>query len=121
MGHYLLEPLSRRGIAILGLRASPDRPRDEGFIVYRTYADPVFLDLTIDPNDRLGDGNKGSPLQVNYGPNNLARFCALTSWLSQWSPETRGYGPACLRRTTVPILQLEYTADESMLPAHVAE
>ena len=66
-------------------------------------------------------GNKGSPLQVNYGPNNLARFCALTSWLSQWSPETRGYSPACLRRTTVPILQLEYTADESILPAHVAE
>lgn len=103
------------------LRQSPDRPSDEAFLVFRTYADPVFLDLTIDPNDRSGGGNKGNPRVTNYGANNLARFCTLTSWLSQWSSLSRAYGPACLARTSVPVLQLEYTADESILPAHVAE
>ncbi|MGE4337591.1 MAG: alpha/beta hydrolase [Pigmentiphaga sp.] len=103
------------------LRSMSGDTRDEAFIVYRTYADPVFLDGTIDPNDRRGGGNKGNPRAVNYGPNNLARFCTLTSWLSQWSLESRAYGPDCLRRTSVPLLHLEYTADGSILPAHVRE
>lgn len=103
------------------IRSMPGAPSNEAFIVYRTYADPVFLDLSIDPNERESGGNKGNPRAVNYGPNNLGRFSTLTSWLSQWSVESRAYGPICLRRTSVPVLHLEYTADGSILPSHIKE
>ena len=94
---------------------------DEALLVHRTYADPRFIDLTIDPNDRRPGGNRGDNAQsVNYGANNLGRFSTLTSWLSQWSSRSAADGPAGLARTTVPVLQLEYTADGSVFPADIA-
>ena len=94
---------------------------DEAFLVYRTYADPRYLDITLDANDRKPGGtHRGAdPRKVNYGANTLGRFCTLTSWLSQWSPESAAQGPADLARTTVPVLQLEYTADDSVFPSAV--
>lgn len=95
---------------------------DEAILVHRTYADPRFIDLTLDPNDRAPGGNRGdSARAVNYGANNLARFCTLTSWLSQWSSKSIADGPTNLAKTTVPILQLEYTADGSVFPGDIAE
>jgi hypothetical protein len=94
--------------------------RDEAFVVHRTYADPRYVDLHLDPNDRKPGGNRGSdPRAVNYGPNCLGRFCTLTSWLSQWSPLSRADGPANLARTTVPVLQIEHTADGSVFPSTI--
>ncbi|WP_038210933.1 hypothetical protein [Xenophilus azovorans] len=102
------------------LRGLPQPIQDEAFVVYRTYADPRFLDLTLDPNDRKPGGNRGSnPREVNYSVNNLARYTALTSWLSQWSLLSRARGPANLALTTVPVLNLEYTGDGSIFPADV--
>jgi len=102
------------------IRSLNNGPRDEAFIVYRTYADPRFVDLSLDPNDRQPGGNRGdSARAVNYGTNNLARFTTLTSWLSQWSPNSRADGPASLARTSVPVLQLEYTADGSVFPCDI--
>jgi hypothetical protein len=108
----------RRRLAFI--RARPDGPRDEALVVHRTYADPRFVDVTLDANDRAPGGNRGDPRAVNYGPNCLGRYSTLTSWLSQWSAETRADGPTNLAATTVPVLQLEYTADQAVFPSDIA-
>jgi pimeloyl-ACP methyl ester carboxylesterase len=96
--------------------ADPSLIKDEPFIVYRTVADPRFLDLSIDPSDRAVSNTKRS----NYGPTNLGRFSTLRSFLSQWSARlSRADGPACLARTSVPVLNVLYSADTLVFPAQV--
>jgi hypothetical protein len=103
------------------VRSSRGPGADEALLVHRTYADPRFIDLTLDPNDRRPGGNRGdSARDVNYGANNLARFSTLTSWLSQWSSRSAADGPTNLAKTKIPVLQLEYTADGSVFPADIA-
>ena len=101
------------------LRALPGGARDEAFVVYRTMADPRITDLTLDPNDRPPESIWGDPKAINYGANNVGRFTTLTSWLSQWSPASRANGPACLARTTVPVLNLEFSADSAVFPGDI--
>lgn len=107
------------GQRLLHLRAlaAPGSPRDEVFVVHRTHADPRFLDLSIDPNDRAvgsvwGAGASGARA-VNYAASQMGRVTSLTAWLSQWSPRSRADGPANLARTRVPALLCTYTADQS--------
>ena len=57
---------------------------------------------------------------MNYGPNCLGRYSTLTSWLSQWSSASCADGPANLATTSVPVLQLEYTADQAVFPSDIA-
>lgn len=104
------------------LRSRADGPRDEAMLVFRTYADPRFLDLSIDPNDRSPGGNRGDdPREMNYGVSSLGRYTSLTSWLSQWSSLTRADGPQNLALTSVPVLHLELTADGSVFPSAIQE
>ena len=103
------------------LRSEPDHPRDEVFVVYRTHADPRFLDLSLDANDRAvgsvwGAGAAGARA-VNYAASQMGRITSLTAWLSQWSPRSRADGPANLARTSVPALLCTYTADQSTFPS----
>ncbi|NKB21672.1 MAG: alpha/beta hydrolase [Alphaproteobacteria bacterium] len=102
------------------IRAGTDGPRDEAFIVHRTCADPRFFDLSLDHNDREPGMVWGDPYRLNYGPRDIARFTTLTSWMSQWSLDSRAHGPECLARTSVPILNLEFTADTNALPSDIA-
>ena len=100
----------------------PDHPaKDEAFVVYRTMADPRFLDMTLDPSDRKkGILPWGPAQQVNYAPNNIGRFSTLRSFLSQWSKRhSRADGPACLAKTSVPILNVNYTGDELVFPSDI--
>ncbi len=102
------------------LRAIHGPDADEAFIVYRTYADPRFIDISLDANDRVPGGNRGaSPKQANESANNLGRFTTLTSWLSQWSLLTNADGPSNMARTSVPVVQVEYTADAGIFPSDV--
>jgi pimeloyl-ACP methyl ester carboxylesterase len=108
-------------LALLRAQAAPGSARDEVFVVHRTHADPRFLDLGIDPNDRAvgsvwGAGALGARA-VNHAASQMGRITSLTGWLSQWSPRSRADGPANLARTSVPVLLCTYTADQSTFPS----
>src|SRR3982750_2242621 len=38
----------------------PEAPKDAAFLVFRTAADPRFVDLTLDPSDRKAGTTRGS-------------------------------------------------------------
>ncbi|HEY3075622.1 MAG TPA: alpha/beta hydrolase [Burkholderiales bacterium] len=100
----------------------PDGPKDAPFLVYRTAADPRFVDLTLDPSDRKADTTRGSARASNYGTLHTGRICSLRSWLSQWSVRlSRADGPACLAKTRVPVLSVLYSADSVVFPSQVAQ
>lgn len=93
---------------------------DEAFVIQRTQADPRLLDLSLDRNDRKVGTIQGDARQANFAANGLARFCTLRSFLSQWSPRfSRAHGPRCLSHTTVPVLVVNHTADQTSFPSHV--
>lgn len=102
-------------------RRAPGSPRDQTFIIYRTHADPRFLDLGLDPNDRQvgsvwGSGFAGARA-VNYAASQMGRLTSLTGFLSQWSSRSRADGPENLAKTSVPVLLCTYTADQSTFPS----
>jgi pimeloyl-ACP methyl ester carboxylesterase len=97
------------------------RAVDQAFVVHRTYARPEALDATIDPNDRAAKGTLwGGAVETNYSPNVLGRYTTLRSFLSQWSRLSRADGPARLAETTVPVLNVVFSADEGIYPSESA-
>jgi pimeloyl-ACP methyl ester carboxylesterase len=99
------------------LRETPGAPRDQAFIVYRTHADPRCVDLSLDPNDRRPGSVWGDARQVNYSANAMGRTTSLTAFLSQWSSLSQADGPSNLARSSVPVLLLTHTADQSTFPS----
>jgi hypothetical protein len=111
----------RERLALLRSQAAPGSPRDQVFVIHRTHADPRFLDLSLDPNDRAvgsvwASGAAGAR-SVNYAASQMGRITSLTAFLSQWSPASRADGPANLAKTSVPVLLHTYTADQSTFPS----
>jgi pimeloyl-ACP methyl ester carboxylesterase len=102
--------------------ADPEKPKDAAFLVFRTAADPRFVDLTLDPSDRKAGTTRGSARAANYGVMHTGRICSLRSWLSQWSLRlSRADGPRSLERTSVPVLSVTYGADTVVFPSQVAQ
>lgn len=98
----------------------PDVPiRDQNFTVYRTMADPRFIDLSLEPNGRkAGTALTENARAANLATNGTAALTCLRSWLSQWSYDhSRADGPARIAETSVPALVVDYAADEIVYPS----
>jgi pimeloyl-ACP methyl ester carboxylesterase len=111
--------LSKLAAAEQSAKQSAIPVSDLPLVVHRTGADPRFLDLLIDADDRTVQ-NRQAAEASNYAANNMARMSSLRSWLSQWSIKlSRGDGPACIKRTTVPIFVVRYSADGIVYPSQI--
>ena len=106
---------------LAALKHNPRGELERSFVVHGTMADPRWLDLSIDANDRKGPNwcFMGEPRNVNMMPAGLARYSSLRSWLSQWSfAESRADGPRCAGRISVPASVIENSADDACTPSH---
>ena len=101
----------------LRLKTDPQGPQDQAFVVYRTHAEPRCLDLSMDANDRAPGSIWGDAKAVNYAGNAMGRYTSLKAFLSQWSSNSQADGPSNLARTSVPVLHLSHTADQSTFPS----
>ena len=113
------EELERLGPADRALVARAALQR-RYLLVYRTLADPRYLDLSLDPSERaLGSifSFGRDPLVANYGEG-LARTMSARGWLSTWSGLASN---AALERTlpgvTVPTLVINALADTDIYPS----
>lgn len=90
------------------------------FLTHRTFADPRFVDPSLDPNDRRPNWSYiGDPETANSGPVALGRFSTLRSWLSQWSIEdSKADGVDNAAHITVPFLAIENSADDAVPTYH---
>ncbi len=83
-------------------------------VIYRTLANPAYLDLSIDPDER----EMGSlfahpdPMEGNYRRNGLARTMTARGWLSTWSAlSSRAKMADNMPSIRVPTLLIHPTAD----------
>ena len=111
----------------LGTATPEERPRFARLalqrpylLIYRTLADPRYLDPTLDPSERpLGSifSYGRDPIAGNYGEG-LARAMSARGWLSTWSGLS---SHASLERTlpevTVPTQVICATADMDIYPS----
>ncbi len=89
------------------------------FLVHGTMADPRWLDISVDPNDRVVGSYLGDPKVANDSAAGLARFTTTRSWLSQWSiDDAQVDGVDGASRLSVPVLVLVNTADDACPTTH---
>jgi pimeloyl-ACP methyl ester carboxylesterase len=102
------------------LRAQGKPNEEFAFTVHGTMAAPVWLDNTIDPNERRPNTCfLGDPKVVNNSPIGLARFTTLRSWLSQWSyDDSNANGVNDAASMSLPTLVINNAADDACTPSH---
>lgn len=87
--------------------------------IYRTEADPRYVDLGLDPSERdYGSLFGPRPDVINYGPFGFGRVMTPEAWLSTWSANaSRAAIDRHGGRVDVPALVIEYTADHCVFPS----
>lgn len=100
-------------------RLAADGPaRDRLFLLHGVWADPRFVDLTLDPSDREPGCYAGDPARANAGVLGIGRTNTLRSWLSMWSlRESDCRAAPHLARIEVPSLVVQSTADRGVFPS----
>ena len=93
--------------------------RDRLFVVNRVWADPRFIDPTIDQNDRPANHcYLGDPKRANRGIYGVGLVNSLRTWLSMWSLEdSQCQAAPHLARLTVPTLLIAASADTGVFPS----
>lgn len=91
----------------------------EFLTVYRTDADPRFVDLSLDPSRRTVGSLWGvRPDWINYGAVGFGRVVSPEAWLSTWSGLS---SRASIERTgpgmTLPALVVSYAGDHGIFPS----
>lgn len=99
------------------LRARENGPSDRMFLIHKTHADPRCIDLTLDANDRPWGSVWGDPKTVNEAANSFGRITSYRAFLSQLSSRSKAGGPENLALTSVPVLLMVHTADQSTFPS----
>jgi len=93
-------------------------------LIYRTLANPAYLDPTIEPNDRRMGSifSPGDPIIGNYGPGGLARVMTPRAWLSTWSGlRSQADLPDTIRHVTIPTLIVYADGDSDIFPSEQRE
>jgi pimeloyl-ACP methyl ester carboxylesterase len=82
-------------------------------LIHRTMADPAFVDLSIEPDDRVlsAYNNDPRPDLVNWGTG-VAAVITPEAWLSTWSGiSSHARTELCLSAVTTPLLVVHYVGD----------
>ena len=86
--------------------------------VYRTDADPRYVDLSIDPNDRhYGSLFGRRPDLINYGLVGFGRLTTPDAWLSTWSGlKSNAMFSRCAQGLHAPTIYIEFSGDQAAYP-----
>jgi len=92
-------------------------------VVYRTMANPTYVDCSIDPSGRdYGSLLSERPDLMNYAALGIGRTCTPKTWLSTWSGLSSNADlVANVAKISAPTLHVQAGRDREIFPADVRE